>query len=69
MRRRHGGGDAGRRLEGDRDKTHTALRSLHLTPQVSVFELGYEKLYGPTLMERMIKYSWYCQLIFLYLFI
>lgn len=63
------GQDAGRRLTEDRDKTHTALRSLHLTPQVSVFELGYAKLYGRTLKERMIKYSWYCQLIFLYLFI
>lgn len=39
------------------ETTHTALRSLHLTPQVSVFELGYAKLYGPTLKERMIKYS------------
>ena len=50
-------GDAGRRLEGDRDKTHTALRSLNLTPQVSVFELGYAQLYGLTLKQRMIKYS------------
>ena len=43
-------GDAGRRLEGDRDKTHTALRSLNLIPQVSVFELGKFKL-------KVVKYN------------